>query len=222
MYRSFFVKLLSLMLTVVFPVASIAADTRAMLLPQGAVSVNGTMLARSTVLVSGDRITTTDNSTGTISGPGNSINLASKSSAVYGGQSIEVTNGGAFVVTSSGTAGKVGNLTITPADDKAKYEFGERADKVMIAAVEGKLRINDGQQQMVLDAGKAIEIAADAGPDKDKNKQGSQGGAAVGATHFGLNNARAVVIAAVAAGLGAGAAFGLVQAFTAATASPTH
>jgi len=208
----------------VFPVASFAADTRAMLLPQGAVSVNGTMLARSTVLVSGDRITTTDNSTGTISGPGNSINLASKSSAVYGGQSIEVTNGGAFVVTTSGTAGKVGNITITPADDKAKYEFGERADKVMIAAVEGKLRINDGQQQMVLDAGKAIEIAADAGPDKDKdkNKQGSQGGAAVGATHFGLTNARAVVIAAVVAGLGTVAAFGLIKAFEPETASPTH
>ena len=219
MYRSFFGKALSLTMAIVFPMACFAADTRAMLLPQGgAVYVNGTVLGRSTVLVNGDRITTGDNSTGTITSSGNAINLGSKSAAIYGGGTVEMTDGGAAVVTSSGTAGKVGNLTITPADDKAKYEFGQRGNKVTIAALEGKLRISDGQQQMMLDSGKAIEIASSSSDDNDKHKDAN----AAATTGFAVNNAHAILIAAAVAAVGVGITFGVLYGLSAGNASPTR
>jgi hypothetical protein len=214
MYRSFFVKALSLTMAIVFPMACFAADTRAMLLPQGGVYVNGTVLGRSTVLVNGDRITTADNATGTITAPGNTINLGSRSSLVYNGGTVEMTDGGAAVITSSGTAGKVRNLTITPADGKAKYEFGQRGNKVTIAALEGKLRISDGQQQMMLDSGKAIEIASTSADDKD------QGAKPASNTGFGVGNAHAVLIGLAVAAIGVGVTFGALYGLTAGNASP--
>jgi hypothetical protein len=177
---------------------------------QGGVSVNGTMLARATVLVSGDRVTTTDNSSGTITAPGSTINVAPKSSAIYGGGNAEMIDGGASVVTSSGTSGKVGNLTVSPVDAKAKYDFGQRGNKIIIAALEGKLRISDGRQQMMLDAGKALEIPSDSND--------SQGNATHGGW-MGLSNGVAIGIAAGVAALGIGLGLGLANANTLTSAS---
>jgi hypothetical protein len=210
MKRSFFVKLLSLMLAIAFPAAAFAADTRAMLMPQGAVNVNGNAAARSSVVFNGDRITTGDNSTGTITIAGSTIGIAPKSSAVYSNGNLEVAAGGASVVTNSGVSGKLDNLTVVPVNNRARYDFVRRGDTVMIAALEGKLRISDGRQQMVLEAGNAISIADTASPDSDSH------------SILDVSNAKAVAIAAVVIAAGVGLSFGLIKAFAPQTASPTR
>jgi hypothetical protein len=203
MYRSIFAKALSLVMAVLFPLSAFAADSRAMLLPQGNVTVNGNVQTHSTVLFAGDRVSTTDTSSGTITLRGSSIQLAPQSSLVYTDRAVELASGGASVATSSGVEGKVSNLSLAPAEGKVRYNFAQRGDKIVIAALEGKLRINDGRQQMVLDAGKAIEIPA-ADP---QTKGGNASGAATNS--FFVSNGRAIAIAAASVAIGLGAAYGL-------------
>jgi hypothetical protein len=205
------IRLVSACLLVVFPLGVFAADTPAMLMPQGAVNVNGNGTSHSTVVFNGDRITTGDGS-GAITVSGSTITIAPKSSAIYGNRSLQINAGGASVITTSGISGKLDNLTIVPVDSKAKYDFVRNGNTVMIAALQGQLRISDGRQQMLLDAGNAVSIADStsdaASPDPD--------------TKLSVSNARAVVIAAVAIAAGAGLSYGLVEALTPKTASPTH
>jgi preprotein translocase subunit YajC len=217
MSRLLLAKALSLILALVFPLTGFAADVSAMLQPQGAATVNGAIMVHSTALFSGDRVVTSNGSAGTITIPGSTINIAPQSSAVYGGGNFEIMIGGASVVTSSGLSGKVANLTVIPIDGKAKYNFGQRGNMVMIAALEGKLRISDGSRQMVLNAGKAVEVKFDSEQDSHDNNSGGQGSAS---TRFDVGNAKAVIVASVVAGLGVGLAFGLIETLTPTAASP--
>ena len=79
MRQSIASKLVALALVFVFPAAMFAADTGAMLVPSGKVSVNGAAVARSTAAFPGDRIETAANSGVTLTLPGSSVQVAPQS-----------------------------------------------------------------------------------------------------------------------------------------------
>jgi len=207
-------KLVALALVFVFPAAMFAADTGAMLVPSGKVSVNGAAVPRSTAAFPGDRIETAANSGVTLTLAGSSVQLAPQSSAVFQPAAIELGPGAATVATTSGMKGQVLNLKLAPTSASAKYRFGLRGNKVIIAVLEGSLKINDGKQDMLLAGGKAISIPVDAAD--------PQATPPVKAGNAGLSNAAAIGIGIAVAGLGIGLAVGLTQAIAPGATSPVH
>jgi hypothetical protein len=149
------------------------------------------------------------------------------------------------VATSSGMTGRVLNLTVRPVTGgTVKYEMDHVNGKVLVAALEGKLRINDGRQAMILEPGKVVSMPV---PQADAVASGSvcsagkhqeivsgqwtcvddlpEGGGSnkpVGAVGLNLSGVQIGLITGVAIAGGAGAAFGIARALSPGVASPAR
>ncbi len=213
-------KLTSLLLLLVFPSAVMAGESGAMVFPATGVSVNGSELSRPSAVLSGDKIATAG-SAASLTLSGTSVQIAPKSEVVYTNEALTVDNGAANVATSSGESSRVMNLTVRPATNgKARYMLGKRDGKVLVAALEGKIVLNDGSRQMYLEAGKAISMpVAETAP-----QAGGAGGAGTvpaATTGVTLSNFALIGIVVAAAALGAALAYGITQAVSPGAASPT-
>jgi hypothetical protein len=213
------VKFVSVLMALVTPLSLMSADTGAMLYPQGNVTVNGANLSRSQAVFSGDRIQTFSNSAATITASGSSVQVAPLSDVVFADKALTVASGGTSVTTTTGLPGKLYNLTIEPARN-ARYQFGERDGQVVVAALEGAVKLSDGRTTMVVNPGKAMVAklgplpqnppstsgAAPAAQDQTNDRRNkSPAGGAVPAAGVGitLSKAQLLEIAGAAAVIGA-------------------
>jgi hypothetical protein len=151
-------KCVSFAMALFFPIAMMAAETGAMAFPAGNVSLNGKTLTTPTAIFAGDRINTADGSLA-MQIAGSTVQIGQKSAIVYAPGQLNLASGGIKVSTTTGMAGHVRNLTLRPEGNaKSVYTVAERDGKVMIAALEGNLTLNDGNGQVMVAANHAVAI----------------------------------------------------------------
>jgi hypothetical protein len=139
------------------PLSMMAADTGAMAFPTGNVSVNGKALNSATAIFAGDQIRT-DAGSMSVTLAGSTVQVGNQSAVTFSSSQLQLANGGMKVTTTNGMAGQVRNLTLKPESGKTVYTVSERDGKVMIAALEGNLALNDGHGQVMLAANHAVAI----------------------------------------------------------------
>lgn len=200
-------------LLLAFPMAVMAADVNvAMLSGSGVVKVNGAAVPRSATVYSGDKVATEKDSTVVITGKSAVMVLPSDSAVVYGGKKIQMQYGRALVNAQTGTEIRLANLTITPAEPRAKVQLRSGAT-LTVAALQGSVNVTDGVYHVILPAGQMMTRMASA----DEPAPPAPPVATVGSAIPGW------VTAAVSVGVVGGAVGGMAAAgvFSSGTTSPT-
>ena len=151
-------QVMSIILVVSFSCASLGAESStkagAVLRASGDVEVNGAVTRDITTLFPGDLVKTNEDSVANIIAGGSSVLVMPNASVKFTGHDVEVSEGGVSVATSEGMAVIASGLTITPAAQKAsKFEVADNEDSVAIAAREGNLTVDDGQQTSTVPEG---------------------------------------------------------------------
>ena len=205
-----------------FPLATFAADSGvAIVYPDHSIKVNGAGIERSQAVLEGDRLNTAE-SGATIAVSGATLQMGKDSDLVFRTRGPRVMAGSLAVTTSKALPAEVVNLRVEPATQGARYLISQEGAKVVIAAMEGSVRVSDGKQTVTVEQNKALmakleplgveTVAQDNtqnnGNQNDNNKKKKAGGAipaaGIGVT---LSKAELVTIAALAAVGGAAAAF---------------
>ena len=233
----------AVVMLLVFPCAMMAGEMGAMVLPSGSVALNGNAVTRPTAVFAGDQIQTADGSV-SMTLLGGNVQISPKSSMMYAPGTVTLGQGAMRVVTSSGVTGRVLNLTVHPASSGAvKYEVDLRGGKVLVAALQGTLRINDGSRTVMLEAGKVISMpvpqpeaaASSQGCPTGQHQvivggvmkcvenlpQGAGQGAPAGGGGVALSGAQIAAIAVGAAAAAAGIGYGISSALSS-PASPVR
>jgi len=141
----YFLKILSCMVAVVFATALFAADQpAAMLYSHGVAMLNGSSIARSSAIFSGDLVETSRDSAANINASGSIVLILNDSLVQYEGSTVKLEHGGVAVSTSKSLATRVGNLTVSPAANVwTEFEVRDVDGQVQIAARKGDLAIGD-------------------------------------------------------------------------------
>ena len=149
-------KAISCTLAALFPLATFAADSGvAIVYPDRSVRINEGVLDRSQAVVEGDTLRTTS-SGATIALSGATLQMSNDSEVVFHSAGARVVNGSLAVTTSRGLGSEVVNLHVEPAANGARYTISEQGSKLVIAAVEGAVRVTDGKQTIVVPQDKAL------------------------------------------------------------------
>jgi hypothetical protein len=145
MIKALYLKILSCMVAVVFATALFAADQpAAMLYSHGAAMLNGSSIARSSAIFSGDLVQTNRDSAANINASGSIVLILNDSLVQYEGSTVKLEHGGVAVSTSKSLATRVGNLTVSPvANVWTEFEVRDVDGQVQIAARKGDLAIGD-------------------------------------------------------------------------------
>lgn len=217
-------KAITWIMLLLFPLATFAADTGvAIVYPDHAVKVNGAGVDRSQAVLEGDRLNTAE-SGATIAVSGATLQMGKDSDLVFRSRGPRVMGGSLAVTTSKALPAEVVNLHVEPATQGARYLISQEGAKLVIAAMEGSVRVSDGKQTVTVEQNKALlaklePLGVEAASAQDntqnngnqndnKKKKGAAGGAipaaGIGVT---LSKAELVTIAALAAVGGAVAAF---------------
>jgi hypothetical protein len=221
-------KLVSVMMVALVPFSLLATEPGALATPSGSVTLNGNALSRESAVFPGDRIGTTDGAVA-LTLAGSSVQVGPKSSVVFSSNQLTVASGGIKVETTKGMSGQIRNLNLQPAGNaKSVYTVAERNGKILIAALQGSLSINDGHQLMTLAADHAVAIPVQDSTQDQNQKNCKKGdkkcatgaagagsaGAAGGAAAAGasVSTAAAVGIAAAASAVSAGVSYGVARA----------
>lgn len=190
MRRSLRVKVLSMIL-VIFPAPLFGADTRpvAMLYPRGDTTLNGSSVARSSALFSGDLIETRTDSAANIDAAGSTVLILNESLVQYEGNIVALEHGGVRISTSRMMATRAGGVTVSPAAGVlTQFEVRDVDGAVRIAALKGDLAISDGAGTTTLAQGQETtrnETQSQSGnqppSDNQKKKKKGAGGTTPGA-----------------------------------------
>ena len=145
MIKTLWLKILSSMLAVVFTTALFAADQPAAIVySHGAAMLNGSSIARSSAIFSGDLVQTSRDSAANINASGSIVLILNDSLVQYEGSAVKLEHGGIAVSTSKSLATRVGNLTVSPASNVwTEFEVRDVDGQVQIAARKGDLAIGD-------------------------------------------------------------------------------
>lgn len=217
---------ISCILAAVFPLATFAADTGvAVVYPDRSVNLNGAALDRSQAVVDGDNLRTST-SGATIALNGATLQMGSDSEVIFHSAGARVMTGSLAISTSRGLGADVVNLHVEPATSGARYMISEEGSKLVIAAIEGSVRVTDGKQTIVVPQDKALlskleplemgatDAASAQGSSSDQSNQNNnrkkKGGAgAIPAAGVGVTLSRStlIAIAVIAAVGGAVAAY---------------
>jgi hypothetical protein len=143
--KALYLKILSCMVAVVFATALFAADQpAAMLYSHGGAMLNGSSMARSSAIFSGDLVQTNPDSAANINASGSIVLILNDSIVQYEGNTVKLEHGGVAVSTSKSLATRVGNLTVSPAAGVwTEFEVRDVDGQVQIAARKGDLAIGD-------------------------------------------------------------------------------
>lgn len=220
-------KVVSCAMLLVFPVATFAADSGiAVVYPDHAINLNGSLLDRSQAVVDGDQLRT-NNGGATIALAGATLQMGAASEVVFHPTGARVMNGALTITTSRALGTEIANLRVEPVSGRARYLVSQQGSKIVIAAMEGSVRVTDGNQNVVVPTNKALLAKLETLPvtasgkdselppqDKDKNQQGGNPTTgAVPAAGVGVTLSRAdlIAIGLIAAGGGAALAIGLAS-----------
>src|SRR5947209_1196431 len=170
---------ISCLLAAVFPLATFAADTGvAVVYPDRSVNLNGAPLDRSQAVVDGDNLRTSS-SGATIALNGATMQMGAGSEVIFHSAGARVMTGSLAITTSRGLGAEVVNLRVEPATSGARYLISEEGSKLIIAAMEGAVRVSDGKQTIVVDQDKALVskleplgIASDGAQSNSGNQSG--------------------------------------------------
>ena len=201
-------KLVSLVMALVFPLTMMAGSPAAMAVPTGTVTVNGSAVTHPAAIFAGDRIETAAGSVAmTLSG--SSVQIAPRSLAVLGSNQVQLSGGGARILTTAGLAGQVRNLSVRPANaGKSVYTVAERDGRILVAALEGNLTLNDGHGQVMLAANHALAIPVQDSQSAPTCKPGDKKCEKAVKACKGDKNCEAQAASAAAGGAAAGGAAG--------------
>ena len=211
MIKALFLKILSCMVAVVFTTALFAADQPgAILYSHGVAMLNGSSIARSSAIFSGDVVQTNPDSAANINASGSIVLILNDSVVRYEGSTVNLEHGGVTVSTSKSLATRVGNLTVSPvAGVWTEFEVRDVDGQVQIAARKGDLAIGDETgtstlpqgQQTTRDQSQSQDDSQAQSNDKKKKKRKAADGPAAAATGGLLDSPWAI-------GIGGGAILG--------------
>jgi hypothetical protein len=145
--RPLYLKILSciLVIVLVLPVALFGADQPgAMLYSHGTALINGSSIARSQALFSGDLVQTNADSVANINATGSSIMVLNESLVQYEGSNLKLEHGGVSVSTSKLLTTRAGSVLVSPVSNVwTEFEVRDVDGRVQIAARKGNLTISD-------------------------------------------------------------------------------
>src|SRR5271167_4562209 len=146
-------KILSIVMMMLTPAAMLMAETsNTMLYASGTVTLNGTEVARSASVTTGDRIETAGASATAINQGGTKVTVNPYSAIRYESEGVNVVRGTAAVSTTDGMTAKAAQITVSPRDKAATYEIARMDNNIVITSHTGAL--------MVTEAGKTTELEA--------------------------------------------------------------
>ena len=196
----------SSVLAILFPLSLFAADTpSAMLYSHGTALLNGSTIARSSAIFSGDLVQTSADSVANINITGSSVLVLNESLVQYEGSTITLEHGGVTVSTSKSLATQAGGVKVSPvASVLTEFEVRDVNGEVQIAARNGDLTISDktgtttlaqGQETTRDESQSQGDSQAQKGGKKKKKGAGPAAAAAPGAAGGWLNSPVAIGIA---------------------------
>jgi len=212
MIKALYLKILSCMVAVVFPTALFAADQPgAIVYSHGAAMLNGSSIARSSAIFSGDLVQTNRDSAANINASGSIVLVLHDSLVKYQGNAVELEHGGITISTSKAMATRAGEVTVSPAANVwTEFEVRDVDGQVQIAARKGDLAIGDetgtstlpqGQQTTRDQSQSQDDSQAQSNDNKKKKKRKAADGPATAASGGLLDSPWAI-------GIGGGAILG--------------
>lgn len=172
MQMRLFSRFVSLVMAIIMPSALSMGEVNAMLYPTGGVTVNGAAAPGSSAIFAGDKVQTLTQATAMISDGTSTIRLREDSSLIYKANNVQLDRGSALVVTKKGTTGQFGGISVSPvSSDSTKFALMNQPGNQTIAAIEGALRITDGNHTFVLQPGQALTHGPTAAALQDSSSQ---------------------------------------------------
>lgn len=198
-------KIAGCLLVMTFPVALFAADPpAAMLYSHGVALLNGSNIARSSAIFSGDVVRTNVDSVANISATGSTTLILNDSLVQYEGSAIKLEHGGVTISSTNLLASRVGDVTISPvASVWTEFEVRDVDGIVRIDARKGDLVINDSTGTVTLAEGQQTTRDEDQQSQDSKKKKKKAAAAATPAAQGGILDSP------VAVGIGGGAILGV-------------
>ncbi|MGE5110906.1 MAG: hypothetical protein ACM3JB_08635 [Acidobacteriaceae bacterium] len=143
----------------IFPASLMLADAdAAMVMASGAATLNGTALAHSTAIFSGDLLETGPNSALTITSNGSTVLMGANARLHYFGDSVQLHLGSTQVSTSKGMKIESDTVTIEPNKNSAKYRVNREQHTITIAALAEELRVDNNGESTVLPPGGSLTL----------------------------------------------------------------
>lgn len=129
-----------------------------MAMASGVAALNGATLTRSTTIFAGDKLETAANSAITINVSGSTVLIGANSRVHYFGDSLALHSGSMQVNTSKGMKLQTDSVTVEPNKEVGKYRVDRSTDTVLISALVGELRVNNGGEVALLPPGTNLTL----------------------------------------------------------------
>jgi ferric-dicitrate binding protein FerR (iron transport regulator) len=142
-----------------FPASTLLAETQAaMVMVSGIAALNGTAMAGTTTVFSGDLLETGANSQLTINTKGSTILIGANSRLHYFGKSIDLDSGSTQVNTSQKLEVQTETIKIEPNSTSAKFRVDRAPRTVVIAALEKEVRVDNNGESTVVPPGTTVTL----------------------------------------------------------------
>jgi len=142
-----------------FPASTLMAETQAaMVMVSGIAALNGTAMAGTTTVFSGDLLETGANSQLTINAKGSTILIGANSRVHYFGDSIDLDSGSTQVNTSQKLQVQTETIKIEPNSTSAKFRVDRAPRTVVIAALEKEIRVDNNGESTVVPQGTTVTL----------------------------------------------------------------
>ncbi len=156
------IRALCLSLAFVLPASMLCAETHAaMVFATGLASLNGSALRRTTAVFAGDTLETSKDSSVVINANGSTIRVGATSRIRYEGQSIEIVSGATQVSTNTGMNVHTDRFSVTPIERTAKYQVSRGSGEVLVAALSGSVKVQNGGASEVVAPGEKKTFSED-------------------------------------------------------------
>ena len=199
MIRALYLKILSCLMIVVFPAALLAADQPdAMLYSHGIALLNGSSIAKTSAIFSGDLVQTNKDSVANINATGSTVLVLNDSLVQYQGTAVKLEHGGVSISTSKLLATRAGDVTVSPAASVwTEFEVRDMNGTVQIAARTGNLTISDEAGTTTLAQGQQTTRDDQTTPERKEKRR--KAGAAAPAAGGGVLDSKVAILVGFAA-----------------------
>ena len=147
-------------LLLVFPGVCFAAESSALAQGFGEVQVNGTRMARTTTVFSGDKLSTGQGSV-SLSAPGLTAVIAQNSRVEYARNGLNLLEGTAVVTSQPGQVSSACSASVEAVDKNSKYTIRRQGTGIVVTAQSGRVRVRNGGDNQVINAGQSITLPGD-------------------------------------------------------------
>jgi len=198
--------LIAILLSILIPEMLLAASPAAIMYAKGGdVLLNGVLAPESSAIFTGDRMTTTSTAAVNLVLQGSSVVVDPRSTLVYEGTFLDLSAGGASVITCNQMQGRSGGVTVTPsAPVETHYRIAHENGRLLVAALKGSVRVVDHGTETLLAAGNAMSFAEDQ-PDQNDKRHDKRKDIPPPISPGGVAPGGAILIGAAVAGVAGGA-----------------